>query len=92
MHYGLLSGFHHVGSAGGAHGEWSGYDHDHGHGYRHWQIYGYPYGPPWAHRSPYGLAPQAYGPGPLTATTAYPYYTLRGPRDFLMDNPPSIGP
>jgi hypothetical protein len=23
---------------------------------------------------------------------AYPYYTLRGPRDFLVDNPPSIGP
>ena len=22
---------------------------------------------------------------------AYPYYTTRGPRDFLMDNPPSIG-
>jgi len=22
---------------------------------------------------------------------AYPYYTLRGPRDFLVDNPPSIG-
>jgi hypothetical protein len=23
---------------------------------------------------------------------AYPYYTIRGPRDFLVDNPPSIGP
>jgi len=23
---------------------------------------------------------------------AYPYYTVRGPRDFLVDNPPSIGP
>lgn len=23
---------------------------------------------------------------------AYPYYTLRGPRDFLVNNPPSIGP
>jgi hypothetical protein len=21
----------------------------------------------------------------------YPYYTTRGPRDFLMDNPPTIG-
>jgi hypothetical protein len=29
--------------------------------------------------------------GPPTAQTAYPYYTVRGPRDFLMDNPPSIG-
>lgn len=30
--------------------------------------------------------------GPETATVAYPYYTLRGPRDFLARNPPSIGP
>jgi len=33
-----------------------------------------------------------FNPGPPVAQTAYPYYTLRGPRDFLMDNPPSIGP
>ena len=31
-------------------------------------------------------------PGPPTGQTAYPYYTLRGPRDFLLGNPPSIGP
>jgi hypothetical protein len=30
-------------------------------------------------------------PGPPTASYAYPYYTLRAPRDFLRDNPPSIG-
>jgi hypothetical protein len=30
-------------------------------------------------------------PGPQTATYGYPYYTSRAPRDFLMDNPPSIG-
>lgn len=24
-------------------------------------------------------------------TVGYPYYTLRGPRDFLVNNPPSIG-
>ena len=30
-------------------------------------------------------------PGPATAQVAYPYYTVRGPRDFLLDNPPSIG-
>ena len=30
-------------------------------------------------------------PGPPGGTVAYPYYTLRGPRDFLLDNPPSIG-
>jgi hypothetical protein len=29
--------------------------------------------------------------GPPTAHVAYPYYTIRGPRDFLLDNPPSIG-
>ena len=33
-----------------------------------------------------------FAPGPPTAQTAYPYYTLRGPRDFLLNNPPSIGP
>ena len=27
-----------------------------------------------------------------TAQVAYPYYTNRGPRDFLATNPPSIGP
>lgn len=30
------------------------------------------------------------GGGPA-AQVAYPYYTARGPRDFLMDNPPTIG-
>ena len=35
--------------------------------------------------------PEAGPPGPPTAAYAYPYYTLHGPRDFLLDNPPSIG-
>lgn len=30
--------------------------------------------------------------GPPTGAVAYPYYTTRGPRDFLADDPPSIGP
>ena len=30
--------------------------------------------------------------GPPTAAYAYPYYTIRGPRDFFMNNPPTIGP
>lgn len=34
---------------------------------------------------------QAANPGPPSATVGYPYYTTRGPRDFLLDNPPSIG-
>jgi hypothetical protein len=29
--------------------------------------------------------------GPPVGTVTYPYYTVRGPRDFLADNPPSIG-
>jgi len=29
--------------------------------------------------------------GPPSAAVAYPYYTTRGPRDFLIDNPPTIG-
>jgi hypothetical protein len=31
-------------------------------------------------------------PGPPSAAITYPYYTIRGPRDFLAKNPPSIGP
>ena len=35
--------------------------------------------------------PQGMGPGAQAPSYAYPYYTTRAPRDFLMDNPPSIG-
>jgi hypothetical protein len=35
-----------------------------------------------------GSAQQAGGGG----TVSYPYYTLRGPRDFLETHPQSIGP
>jgi hypothetical protein len=42
------------------------------------------------------LAASNYGQtgpaGPPTGAVAYPYYTTRGPRDFLAKNPPSIGP
>ena len=42
------------------------------------------------------LAGSNYGstqpPGPPTGAVAYPYYTTRGPRDFLAKCPPSIGP
>jgi hypothetical protein len=48
----------------------------------------------------HGMCPHAGGypeqpmfqPGPPTGQVAYPYYTTRGPRDFLLSNPPSIGP
>ncbi len=29
--------------------------------------------------------------GPAMASVAYPYYTLHGPRDFLQNNPPTLG-
>lgn len=31
-------------------------------------------------------------PGPEFGAVMYPYYTTRGPRDFLMANPPPLGP
>lgn len=37
-------------------------------------------------------AQAAYNPGPPTAQVTYPYYTNRGPRDFLARSPRSIGP
>lgn len=36
--------------------------------------------------------PQTEPAGGPVGQYAYPYYTLRGPRDFLVDDPPSIGP
>ncbi len=42
-------------------------------------------------RMPRGSAQQMGSAGPSSASVAYPYYTNRAPRDFLMANPPSIG-
>ncbi|QDU95984.1 hypothetical protein [Lignipirellula cremea] len=36
--------------------------------------------------------PYAGPSGPATGAVAYPYYTTRAPRDFLMNNPPPLGP
>lgn len=33
-----------------------------------------------------------FTPGPPGGQVAYPYYTVRGPRDFLHSCPPTIGP
>lgn len=33
-----------------------------------------------------------FNPGPPVGQVGYPYYSVRGPRDFLMANPPTIGP
>ena len=75
-HHGMLG--HHGGHAGGHHGGHGGYGGGVPHG-----MPGYKPGP---HHREY-IGPQ----GPPTAQVAYPYYTTRGPRDFLLDNPPSIG-
>ncbi|TWT74283.1 hypothetical protein [Allorhodopirellula solitaria] len=44
------------------------------------------------HQAGQAVASQPFTPGQPSAQVAYPYYTHRGPRDFLMANPPSIGP
>ncbi len=43
------------------------------------------------HDAPAALNNRPFTPGPPSAQVGYPYYTVRGPRDFLVDNPPSIG-
>ncbi|MEM6365992.1 MAG: hypothetical protein AAF745_16305 [Planctomycetota bacterium] len=43
------------------------------------------------HRASSAIQSQPFTPGPPTGQVAYPYYTVRGPRDFLQSNPPSIG-
>ena len=51
-------------------------------------------GSDYAHKLTYGMLKHGQVPqtrGPQVASTAYPYYTNRGPRDFLAANPPSIG-
>jgi len=35
---------------------------------------------------------QPFNPGPPAGAVTYPYYTTRGPRDFLASDPRSIGP
>lgn len=54
------------------------------------QSVNHPYGGQIPHTNP-ALGPQG-GAGGFTPTYQYPYYTTRGPRDFLNGNPPSIGP
>lgn len=41
---------------------------------------------------PHGYFDATQAPlGPPSPSYAYPYYTTRAPRDFLVDNPPTIG-
>ena len=39
-----------------------------------------------------GMQADAFTPGPAMGAVSYPYYTMRGPRDFLATNPTPIGP
>ena len=43
------------------------------------------------HRASHAITSQPFTPGPPTGQVAYPYYTVRGPRDFLQNDPPTIG-
>ncbi len=43
------------------------------------------------HTTQPNFAGDGMGGGGQAATFAYPYYTVRAPRDFLHDNPPTIG-
>ena len=40
---------------------------------------------------PKHYAQQVQPAGPPTGTYAYPYYTVRGPRDFFLNQPSTIG-
>ena len=56
----------------------------------HWQQGGLDY----AHKLTRGMLRNGQvtqNPGPPAASIGYPYYTVRGPRDFLAKNPPSMG-
>lgn len=90
--YGPYNGPAYGGAYGGAcpgghcgHGHHGGYGHGYG-GPLHFGTRG-AHGFPHHHQAREYTGPQ----GPPTAQVAYPYYTIRGPRDFLMNNPPSIG-
>ena len=39
-----------------------------------------------------GRRGEEIGDGPATGAVTYPYYTVRGPRDFLQKSPTPIGP
>lgn len=54
-----------------------------------WQRGGHDYGRHLSN-SNYGQAPEG-AVGGNSPQVAYPYYTVRGPRDFLVNNPPTIG-
>lgn len=54
--------------------------------------HGHGHGGPLANLHARHAAQEAFVQGPPTGAVAYPYYTNRGPRDFLARTPASIGP
>lgn len=81
----------HCGGQCGAHGGAHGGGHGLGHGGLAGALANNPltgHGNNFAHAQPSGAGPASGGP---MAQVAYPYYTVRGPRDFFLDNPPTIG-
>lgn len=75
--------------------------HGHAHGHRHGMhsvanangdphYYGQAGGGACPHCGPGGGEGAYMGQGP--GQVAYPYYTTRGPRDFLQNNPSNLGP
>ena len=55
-------------------------------------AHGSPHGTPGYPGRPHHMSREYVGPqGPSVGAVAYPYYTTRGPRDFFVDNPPTIG-
>ena len=43
------------------------------------------------HNAAANLNSRPFTAGPPTGQVGYPYYTIHGPRDFLVDNPPTLG-
>ncbi len=103
VHGNVLANVHdsnHGSGYGNAYGNRYGNRYGNAYGNRYGNAYGNRYGNrygPYAINPNYSQRPAPHiGPfmgqsGPPVGTYAYPYYTLRGPRDFLIDNPPSIG-
>ena len=85
--HGRHGGHHAGGGHHGAGGHGAGGHVGGGHYGPHGGAHGTP-GFPHHHQTREYTGPQ----GPSTAQVGYPYYTTRGPRDFFVDNPPSIGP
>jgi hypothetical protein len=79
---------------GGHYGHHHGFGHfgHHGHGAGCYGVHAAFHGPIYAGAVVPALPPPPYNAGPPTPAVTYPYYTTRGPRDFLLDNPPPLGP